>query len=92
LQGERKTLVLVGIGLAMVMHVVGVYWWYSKDSLWRPLVILPPQEIPRFWQAIFIIVVNGMAFTCLPSYEAAYLFNFVMKISILITFLRVYAN
>ncbi|CAM6128425.1 unnamed protein product [Calypogeia fissa] len=58
LKGERKTLILVGIGFAMVTHIIGVYWWYSKDSLWRPLVILPPQEIPRFWQAIFIIVVN----------------------------------
>lgn len=60
-QGERKTLILVGIGAAMVTHIIGLYWWYSKDSIWRPLVILPPPEIPRFWQAIFIIVVNGKA-------------------------------
>ncbi|BFI31353.1 E3 ubiquitin-protein ligase RNFT1 [Marchantia polymorpha subsp. ruderalis] len=59
LKGERKTIVLVAIALVMISHIVGVYWWYSGDALWRPLVIiLPPREIPRFWHAIFIIVVN----------------------------------
>ncbi|KAL2632794.1 hypothetical protein R1flu_004273 [Riccia fluitans] len=59
LKGERKTLVLVAIALVLMGHIAGVYWWYSADALWRPLVIiLPPREIPKFWHAIFIIVVN----------------------------------
>ncbi|KAJ4769049.1 RING finger protein 145 [Rhynchospora pubera] len=58
LKGERKTSVLLGITMVFVVHVFGVYWWYRKDDLVRPLVMLPPKEIPPFWHAIFIILVN----------------------------------
>ncbi|KAF3333589.1 RING finger and transmembrane domain-containing protein 1 [Carex littledalei] len=58
LKGERKISVLVGIIMVFVIHVFGVYWWYRKDDLIRPLVMLPPKEIPPFWHAIFIILVN----------------------------------
>ncbi|XP_068668757.1 uncharacterized protein [Aristolochia californica] len=58
LKGERKFSVLVGITLVFMLHVVGVYWWYRNDDLLYPLVMLPPKEIPPFWHAVFIIMVN----------------------------------
>ncbi|KAJ0978175.1 hypothetical protein J5N97_013649 [Dioscorea zingiberensis] len=58
LKGERKISVLVGITLLFMIHVFGVYWWYKNDDLLYPLVLLPPKEIPQFWHAIFIIMVN----------------------------------
>jgi hypothetical protein len=61
LQGERKVAMLVGITLIFVIHVFGIYWWYRNDDLLRPLFMLPPKDIPPFWHAIFIIMVNGIA-------------------------------
>ncbi|XP_038988895.1 RING finger and transmembrane domain-containing protein 2 isoform X1 [Phoenix dactylifera] len=58
LKGERKISVLIGITLVFMIHVFGVYWWYRNDDLLYPLVMLPPKEIPPFWHAVFIIVVN----------------------------------
>ncbi|KAF0928162.1 hypothetical protein E2562_038069 [Oryza meyeriana var. granulata] len=58
LKGERKIAVLVGITVIFMIHVLGVYWWYRNDDLLRPLFMLPPKEIPPFWHAIFIIMVN----------------------------------
>ncbi|KAJ8753943.1 hypothetical protein K2173_000197 [Erythroxylum novogranatense] len=58
LKGERKISVLVGISVAFMFHVVGVYWWYQNDDLLYPLIMLPPKSIPPFWHAIFIIMVN----------------------------------
>ncbi|KAH0466014.1 hypothetical protein IEQ34_006117 [Dendrobium chrysotoxum] len=58
LKGERKMPVLVGIIVVFMLHVFGVYWWYRNDDLLNPLVLLPPKEIPPFWHAIFIILVN----------------------------------
>ncbi|KAK8928323.1 RING-H2 finger protein ATL30 [Platanthera zijinensis] len=58
LKGERKLLVLVGITMVFMLHVFGVYWWYRNDDLLNPLVLLPPKEIPPFWHAIFLILVN----------------------------------
>ncbi|CAI8612980.1 unnamed protein product [Vicia faba] len=72
LKGERKVPVLIGISVAFALHVVGVYWWYQNDDLMYPLVMLPPKEIPPFWHAIFIIMVNdtlarqaAMIFKCI---------------------------
>jgi hypothetical protein len=59
MQNERRPIFLVALGIGLLVHIVGVYWWYSAGALWRPLVLLPPRNIPMFWQAIFIIVVNG---------------------------------
>ncbi|KAJ4704190.1 RING finger and transmembrane domain-containing protein [Melia azedarach] len=58
LKGERKVSVLIGISIAFMLHVVGVYWWYRNDDLLYPLAMLPPKSIPPFWHAIFIIMVN----------------------------------
>ncbi|XP_073113611.1 LOW QUALITY PROTEIN: uncharacterized protein [Elaeis guineensis] len=58
LKGERKISVLVGITLVFMIHVFGVYWWYRNDDILYPLVMLPPKEIPPFWHAIFIIMLN----------------------------------
>ncbi|XP_020589892.1 RING finger and transmembrane domain-containing protein 2-like [Phalaenopsis equestris] len=58
LKGERKISVLVGIGVIFTIHVIGVYWWYCNEELLYPLVLLPPSEVPPFWHAIFIIMVN----------------------------------
>ncbi|WOK95885.1 RING finger and transmembrane domain-containing protein 2 [Canna indica] len=60
LKGERKISVLVGIALVFMIHVFTVYWWYMNDDLLYPLVMLPPKEIPPFWHAIFIIMVNDI--------------------------------
>ncbi|XP_072983481.1 uncharacterized protein [Typha latifolia] len=72
LKGERKISVLTGITLVFMVHVFGVYWWYKNDDLLKPLAMLPPKEIPPFWHAIFIIVVNdtmvrqaAMVFKCI---------------------------
>ncbi|KAK7374117.1 hypothetical protein VNO80_07543 [Phaseolus coccineus] len=72
LKGERKIPVLIGISVAFALHVVGVYWWYQNDDLMYPLIMLPPKEIPPFWHAIFIIMVNdtlvrqaAMVFKCI---------------------------
>ncbi|KAK3139107.1 hypothetical protein QOZ80_5AG0377870 [Eleusine coracana subsp. coracana] len=58
LKGERKISLLVGITVIFMIHVFGVYWWYRNDDLLRPLFMLPPKDIPPFWHAIFIIMVN----------------------------------
>ncbi|CAL4978092.1 unnamed protein product [Urochloa decumbens] len=58
LKRERKIPVLVGITVLFVVHVFGFYWCYKNGDLVRPLVMLPPKEIPPFWHAIFIILVN----------------------------------
>lgn len=58
LKRERKIPVLVGITVLFVVHVFGFYWCYKNGDLLRPLVMLPPKEIPPFWHAIFIILVN----------------------------------
>ncbi|KVI11285.1 Zinc finger, RING/FYVE/PHD-type [Cynara cardunculus var. scolymus] len=58
LKGERKILVLASISLLFTLHVAGVYWWYRKDDLLYPLVMLPPKSIPPFWHAIFLVIVN----------------------------------
>lgn len=58
--------VLIGISVAFALHVVGVYWWYQNDDLVYPLVMLPPKDIPPFWHAIFIIMVNGVFLS--PNY------------------------
>ncbi|AQK90010.1 RING/U-box superfamily protein [Zea mays] len=59
LKRERKITVLVGITILFVVHVSGFYWCYKNGDLIRPLMMLPPKEIPPFWHAIFIILVNG---------------------------------
>ncbi|KAJ9547623.1 hypothetical protein OSB04_020166 [Centaurea solstitialis] len=58
LKGERRILSLASISLLFMLHVAGVYWWYRKDDLLYPLVMLPPKSIPPFWHAIFIVMVN----------------------------------
>ncbi|OEL15865.1 RING finger and transmembrane domain-containing protein 2, partial [Dichanthelium oligosanthes] len=58
LKGERKISVLIGITMIFMIHVFGIYWWYRNDDLLRPLFMLPPKDIPPFWHAIFIIMVN----------------------------------
>ncbi|GLU14805.1 hypothetical protein SLE2022_313530 [Rubroshorea leprosula] len=58
LKGERKISVLICICLGFTIHVVAVYWWYRRDDLLYPLVMLPPKSIPPFWHALFIIMVN----------------------------------
>nr|KYP39076.1 Ring finger and transmembrane domain-containing protein 2 [Cajanus cajan] len=72
LKGERKIPVLIGISVGFALHVVGVYWWYQNDDLMYPLIMLPPKDIPPFWHAIFIIMVNdtlvrqaAMVFKCI---------------------------
>lgn len=60
LQGDRKISVLVAISVGFLLHVSGVYWWFQNDDLFYSLFMLPPKEIPPFWHAIFIILVNGM--------------------------------
>ncbi|KAG6523132.1 RING finger and transmembrane domain-containing protein 2-like [Zingiber officinale] len=60
LKGERKIYVLFGITFIFIIHIFGVYWWYRNDDLLYPLIMLPPREIPPFWHAIFIIVVNDI--------------------------------
>ncbi|XXG42863.1 hypothetical protein AAC387_Pa01g3036 [Persea americana] len=58
LKGERKISVLVVISIILMLHVIGIYWWYRNDDLLYPLVMFPPKSIPPFWHAIFIIMVN----------------------------------
>ncbi|CAH1438857.1 unnamed protein product [Lactuca virosa] len=57
-QGERKLSVLAGYCIVFMLHVIGVYWWYQNDDLCYPLFMVPPKEIPPFWNAIFTIIVN----------------------------------
>ncbi|KAJ0979176.1 hypothetical protein J5N97_014650 [Dioscorea zingiberensis] len=58
LKGERKISVLIGITLLFMIHVFSVYWWYRNDDVLYPLALLPPKEIPPFWHAMFVIMVN----------------------------------
>ncbi|KAI3666793.1 hypothetical protein L6452_41830 [Arctium lappa] len=60
LKGERKISVLTSVSLVFTLYVAGVYWWFRKDDLLSPLLMLPPTNIPPFWHAIFIIVVNDI--------------------------------
>ncbi|KAL1549030.1 RING-type E3 ubiquitin transferase [Salvia divinorum] len=58
LKGERKIMTLIGIFILYSLHVFGIYWWYRKDEVLYPLLMLPPRTIPPFWNAIFIIMLN----------------------------------
>ncbi|XP_042015342.1 RING finger and transmembrane domain-containing protein 2-like [Salvia splendens] len=58
LKGERKIMTLIGIVVLYSLHVTGMYWYYLKDDVLYPLLMLPPRAIPPFWNAIFIIMVN----------------------------------
>lgn len=58
LKGERKISVLAGISILFSLHVVGFYWWYWKEELIHPFVMLPPKAIPPFWHAVFMILAN----------------------------------
>ncbi|PKA58606.1 hypothetical protein AXF42_Ash008893 [Apostasia shenzhenica] len=58
LKGERKMLVLFGAAIVFIIHIFVIYWWYRHDDLLNPLVLLPPKNIPPFWHAIFVILVN----------------------------------
>ncbi|XP_076894107.1 uncharacterized protein LOC143546295 [Bidens hawaiensis] len=58
LKGERKLYVLVGYCIIFMLHVIGVYWWFRKDDICNPLFMIPPKEIPPFWNAVFTIIVN----------------------------------
>lgn len=60
LKGERKSSILSCVGAGLFFQIAGVYWLYRKDDLHRPLFMLPPMEIPKFWHAVFIILVNDM--------------------------------
>lgn len=60
LKGERKVSVLMGITILFTLHVFGIYWWYRKEDLSKPLIMIPPEQIPPFWHAIFIIMVNDI--------------------------------
>ncbi|KAJ7959500.1 RING finger and transmembrane domain-containing protein [Quillaja saponaria] len=72
LKGDRNVSVIASYSVAFMLHIMCIYWWYQNDDLLYPLVMLPPKEIPPFWHAIFIILVNdtmvrqaAMAFKCL---------------------------
>lgn len=58
LKGERRIVVLVAVSALLLTHIVVVYCFYRGEDLLRPLLMVPPKEIPKFWQAIFIILVN----------------------------------
>jgi hypothetical protein len=60
-----------------MIHVFGVYWWYRNDDLLRPLFMLPPKDIPPFWHAIFIIMVNGIANLNLISFSYVWWLNVI---------------
>lgn len=60
LKGERKSLILLTIGIGLFFQIIAIYWWYNKEDLFRPLFMLPPKEIPKFWDAVFIIIVNDI--------------------------------
>lgn len=58
LKGERNVLVLLAISAILLTHILAVYCFYWGEDLLRPLFMVPPRNIPKFWQAIFIIIVN----------------------------------
>lgn len=58
LKGERKNLIVVTIGVGLLLQIIAIYWCFKKEDLFSPLLLLPPKEIPKFWHAVFIIVVN----------------------------------
>ncbi|PON75865.1 TNF receptor-associated factor [Trema orientale] len=60
LKGERKVPILVGISSVFMLHVICFYWWYRKDDLLYPLVLIPPKVVPPFWHAVFIIMINDI--------------------------------
>ncbi|XP_024020394.1 E3 ubiquitin-protein ligase RNFT1 isoform X2 [Morus notabilis] len=60
LKGERKIPVLVGISSVFILHVICFYWWYRKEDLLYPLILIPPKAVPPFWHAIFIIMINDI--------------------------------
>ncbi|PWZ08414.1 hypothetical protein Zm00014a_040124 [Zea mays] len=86
LKRERKITVLVGITILFVVHVSGFYWCYKNGDLIRPLMMLPPKEIPPFWHAIFIILVNagisilstGLRYNGAPNCYGCQMFTLLM--------------
>ncbi|KAI5082828.1 hypothetical protein GOP47_0002571 [Adiantum capillus-veneris] len=60
LKGERKSSILLCVAAGLFSQIGSVYWLYRRDDLHRPLFMLPPLEIPKFWHAVFIILVNDM--------------------------------
>jgi hypothetical protein len=71
-QGERKNVIVIGIGLGILLQIVGIYWWFKDDDLFRPLLLLCPKENLKFWPAIFIILVNGILSFNQMSFERKY--------------------
>ncbi|XP_019412727.1 PREDICTED: RING finger and transmembrane domain-containing protein 1-like [Lupinus angustifolius] len=72
LKGERKMHILIALSIAFTLQVIAVYWWYHNHDLIYPLLMLPPTDIPPFWHAFFIIILNdilvrqaAMVFKCI---------------------------
>jgi hypothetical protein len=58
LKGDRKTYVLLSIIAVFILHVASIYWLYPNNDLIYPLILLPTQETPPFWHAVFLVIVN----------------------------------
>ncbi|KAL7108588.1 hypothetical protein ACP275_06G121600 [Erythranthe tilingii] len=58
LKGERKVSVLIGYSVLFIFHILGIYWWHKKNAFFNSLLMIPPNAIPPFWHALFIILVN----------------------------------
>ncbi|EXB57592.1 RING finger and transmembrane domain-containing protein 2 [Morus notabilis] len=66
LKGERKIPVLVGISSVFILHVICFYWWYRKEDLLYPLILIPPKAM-MLVQVVFIPVTSLMLLVALQS-------------------------
>ncbi|CAI5939634.1 unnamed protein product [Closterium sp. NIES-65] len=60
LKADRNPVLLALAAVLLLAHVAVVNWLFWPEQLWRPLLLIPPAEVPPFWHALFIIVTNDV--------------------------------
>ncbi|CAI5490778.1 unnamed protein product [Closterium sp. Naga37s-1] len=60
LKADRNPVLLALVAVLLLAHVAVVNWLFWPEQLWRPLLLIPPAEVPPFWHALFIIVTNDV--------------------------------
>lgn len=58
LKQNRRVLALASTAAVLLLHVAVGYYWFSDEALWRQLLLLPPLNLPNFWQTIWIVAIS----------------------------------
>jgi len=58
LKGARRAPILVGTALTLIVHIVSCYACLGDQAMWRQVLLLPPLEVPSFWQALWTVAMT----------------------------------